>query len=491
MSADETAHLADFELARDEQTGATSLTTTTSPKGTWRFISPEMRSGAAPKPSSAADMYAYGVCALLTSCEDGVDCKFDDAQQLQPDWSRAAAKENGGAHLPSLLEGLLDLGQPPAPRVAEARDRRLSAREVLRDPYLNTTAEREQARREAEAAAEDRRAVDEEEASARRRLSEEAAVTWRRLDDEAARERRRLHEEEQRLREEIARAERAQRQAAALVERDQRAMAERERKVQQRREQHKHEAGELAAKKAELAQLDAETTKARKQLDEGKRKAEEERKKLKAEQAKLERLGAEKRQPPAYWQRAFAQKSPDGFALLNIDPRKQPGVWRALQQLLLTEHPHELGKGRDAQPGKPYNQLKLATAWRLEHPALWEAYTAGQRKVIDQMKRIKTHGKQSGRVRVRTEHAASELPSQLCAEANESVLLHGAPPAAILSIISTGANERFSGSNAGTAFGDGSCASTRANLPFLAALSQSPPSLSQILPRILRRTTST
>ena len=33
--------------------------------------------------------------------------------------------------------------------------------------------------------------------------------------------------------------------------------------------------------------------------------------------------------------------------------------------------------------------------------------------------------------------------------------MHGAPPHVLLSILSTGPNERFSGSNAGTAFGDG------------------------------------
>ena len=40
-------------------------------------------------------------------------------------------------------------------------------------------------------------------------------------------------------------------------------------------------------------------------------------------------------------------------------------------------------------------------------------------------------------------------------EANEQLLLHGTPPQHLFSLLSTGLNERFSGSNAGTIFGDG------------------------------------
>lgn len=47
------------------------------------------------------------------------------------------------------------------------------------------------------------------------------------------------------------------------------------------------------------------------------------------------------------------------------------------------------------------------------------------------------------------------MPTGLNRDANETFLLHGTNPGVLLSILSTGPNERFSGSNAGTAFGDG------------------------------------
>ena len=459
MSANETAHLADFELAREETpAGATMYTATAlKPRGTWRYIAPEMRSGVALNPSSAADMYAYGVCALLACCDEATDFEFDSEDQLQPNWQRDAAKEKGGAHLPSLLDGLLDLQQPPATSKAEALDRRLSAREVLLHPFLDTAAEREQARREAAAAADQRRAVNEEAEIARQQIEREAALAHRRLLEEAAEKRRLLQEEEETQLQKLEIIESEQRRAAALVEHERRTLAQQEAKLKQWREQQTANAGELAAKKAELEKLQAETGMAQKRLDERKRKADEQQKQIMVEQAKLTKLHAEKRRPPVYWQLKYAEKSPDGFALLPIDHHKQSGVWRALERLLETEG-SQLGHGKDAQPGKPYNRLKLATAWRFEHPVLWEAYMAGQRKVVEQMKRLASGGKLRGPQQVRTLRAAQELPMHPCTEANESVLLHGAPPAAILSILATGTNERFSGSNAGTMFGDGSCA---------------------------------
>ena len=127
--------------------------------------------------------------------------------------------------------------------------------------------------------------------------------------------------------------------------------------------------------------------------------------KTNAEIAKLEKLRSEKRQPPSYWQRKFAEKSSDGFALVPLDQQKDQVAWRALERLLDTDG-SQLGKGRDAQPGRPYNRLKLATAWRFEHPTLWEAYMAGERKVVEQMKRIKSHGKPFGTPHVKTSRAS-------------------------------------------------------------------------------------
>ena len=54
-----------------------------------------------------------------------------------------------------------------------------------------------------------------------------------------------------------------------------------------------------------------------------------------------------------------------------------------------------------------------------------------------------------------TARAASGLPGQLRADVNEVMLMHGTNPGVLLSVLSTGPNERFSGTNAGTAYGDG------------------------------------
>ena len=101
----------------------------------------------------------------------------------------AAAK--GGEHLPPLLERLLDLGQPPAASVAEALRRRLSAEEVVLEPFLNTAAEREHAQRAREAASAERREVRWEAAQRQRELDEQQETVAR---SEAA-----LREEERSL----------------------------------------------------------------------------------------------------------------------------------------------------------------------------------------------------------------------------------------------------------------------------------------------------
>ena len=52
--------------------------------------------------------------------------------------------------------------------------------------------------------------------------------------------------------------------------------------------------------------------------------------------------------------------------------------------------------------------------------------------------------------------AAAVLPGKpLRREVNEALLLHGTQPGALLSMLANGLNERFSGTNAGTAFGNG------------------------------------
>eukprot|EP00900_Chrysochromulina_parva_P010550 jgi/Chrpa1/19497/Chrysochromulina_OHIO_Genome00025577-RA len=72
------------------------------------------------------------------------------------------------------------------------------------------------------------------------------------------------------------------------------------------------------------------------------------------------------------------------------------------------------------------------------------------------MDRLKKKGKDVDKVPglpVRTSGAAKGFTMN--AGANEAILLHGTSPERLLGLLSTGFNERYSGTNAGTAFGEG------------------------------------
>ena len=106
----------------------------------------------------------------------------------------------------------------------------------------------------------------------------------------------------------------------------------------------------------------------------------------------------------------------------------------------------QLGVGRDVRQHARYDNLRLACAWRLEHPAMWEKYFGGTQQVVRDVQLLRRQGVRPPRsAPVRTEAAARGLPGSLNAEANEAMLLHGTKPEVLLNIISTGMNERFSG----------------------------------------------
>ena len=192
-----TAHLADFELSREEQPqGSTTRFGVTTVGFTPQYVAPEMRSGAAPKPSAAADMYAFGVCALLACCPEG-SYSFSPSGELQQ-WSREAAAQ-ADVHLPALLDSLL----LPAVSAEEALACRLSATQVLLHPFLDTTAEREEASRASEEAQQLLQAAQSEEETVRRKLHAEQQLVQRRLQWEAAEKRKQLAQAEEEMREKI------------------------------------------------------------------------------------------------------------------------------------------------------------------------------------------------------------------------------------------------------------------------------------------------
>ena len=156
--------------------------------------------------------------------------------------------------------------------------------------------------------------------------------------------------------------------------------------------------------------------------------------------------------------RAQASLERDGFALkpLLASDMADAQTLRSLQALLTTD-PSQLGKGKDVQRAYgPYDQLQLACAWKIDHPRNRKKYEAGVERVQEEMDLLDRKGKNVVNVPgLPVKTAAASRTFGLKQDANESVLLHGTNPSVLLSLLSTGLNERYSGSNAGTAFGDG------------------------------------
>ena len=131
----------------------------------------------------------------------------------------------------------------------------------------------------------------------------------------------------------------------------------------------------------------------------------------------------------------------------------------ALKQALVTADPAQLGIGADATqwPDIPPAQrcLELAAAWRVQHPTMWGRYSAA----VDQAYSDVRRGPPLPPVGIRGElvTAVEKLPGQLRSVAiNEHFLISGVPAATVCAVLSNGMNERFSGANAGTMFGEGS-----------------------------------
>jgi hypothetical protein len=146
----------------------------------------------------------------------------------------------------------------------------------------------------------------------------------------------------------------------------------------------------------------------------------------------------------------------DGFALRALQPETDARDLQSLEALLQIERPEWLGKGKDVKKSYgPYDKLKLACAWKVDHPCLMDKYTTGKKRVQKEIERLRKKGKNVADVPglpVKTARAHGFSLSQAC---NEVILLHGTNPENLLDLLSTGLNERYSGTNLGTAFGDG------------------------------------
>ena len=148
---------------------------------------------------------------------------------------------------------------------------------------------------------------------------------------------------------------------------------------------------------------------------------------------------------PTYWQLHLAKKAraKNGFALISLDRSRDASLWKMLQKLLATDH-NKLSKGRDVRQPGDYDRLKVACAWRLEHPKLWDGYVSGRGLVQQQVSLLRKQRISAPSLELKTDDVAKLLPGRLNAEANERVLLHGTKPGVLLDILSNGPNEHFS-----------------------------------------------
>jgi len=164
----------------------------------------------------------------------------------------------------------------------------------------------------------------------------------------------------------------------------------------------------------------------------------------------------------AHAAKAAAATEEDGFALTPLDAELAPEEWRVLELLLETD-PRQLGFGKDVKDAKHYNALSLACAWRIAHTAQRSKYESARNAIVERMKLLAGKGtlaKGAHRSGLPTTTARVEQAGDLALdapmdEANETLLLHGTSKDKLLKVLTNGLNERYSGSNAGTAFGEG------------------------------------
>eukprot|EP00658_Telonema_sp_P-2_P017161 TRINITY_DN1663_c0_g5_i1.p1 TRINITY_DN1663_c0_g5~~TRINITY_DN1663_c0_g5_i1.p1 ORF type:complete len:575 (-),score=166.73 TRINITY_DN1663_c0_g5_i1:72-1796(-) len=410
-----------------------SSTTTTTAGFTLQYLSPEQRNGRSARPTPQSDMYAFGLAALLCCCwrnQDAYSFAHTSGELLH--WSH----EMAGAvdpHLPPLLKHLL----------CELPTARLSATQVLLHPFVDMHTERLLAA-EATRAAELTEAA---AAEAQLMLVHERERLGREMQWKEAEQRRQLEQEEMAMRADLE-------QVWAEVLERQKETREARVRIEARQAELDDEQRARDGQVEYSQQLEQDQQAAREEIRGLEEEMARQHKRLEAQRKKLAKLKDRKRATPSYWKHRTGSKLAAGFAVVPVTPDDEQ-VWEALQLFLATD-PQQLSKGRDVAHLGSYDRLQMVRAWRVEHPGLWDRYAAGQAQVQRDMKSLKRDlvPRPQGLPPV-TAPIASKLPASLNAMVNETYLLHGTSPQNLLSLLSTGPNERFAGTNRGAAFGDG------------------------------------
>jgi hypothetical protein len=108
--------------------------------------------------------------------------------------------------------------------------------------------------------------------------------------------------------------------------------------------------------------------------------------------------------------------------------------------------------GRDQRIRGSHTDFRLGAAWRIENQALFVKYAAEKRGLRESISALEAgrglvSRSRTPRVQVRDgfARATARLPGELESDINEVYLSHGTKPETVLSVISGGLNERFSG----------------------------------------------
>ena len=151
-----------------------------------------------------------------------------------------------------------------------------------------------------------------------------------------------------------------------------------------------------------------------------------------------------------------AVSTPRGEAAAAATAAAAAGTWATLERLLQTDPVKLKQSGADRRRQTTHDRLRLACAWRLENPLLWNKYTIGVESVAVEMGRIRLESVEAtGGDPPLTCGVANAMPGHTRPDVNEAFLMHGTNAGVLLNILAGGLNERYAGTGAGAAYGEG------------------------------------
>lgn len=126
-------------------------------------------------------------------------------------------------------------------------------------------------------------------------------------------------------------------------------------------------------------------------------------------------------------------------------------LFQSLMPVFDVDYPKDLGIGHDVKdpawraPG--LKELKLAGAWRIENPSLFNSYCAAVESVRQDIRTLERTRVKIPSLRTSLDEKLTEFchkaREELRPELNETFLLHGTKPDALTTIFANGLNERF------------------------------------------------